>query len=378
MKLRTTFILSAVLAGCLSTATAQKSDLVILDEFGVTNLGIQTVEAEERDFEVSVFSIGRIDEIPSSRSVLSSRIAGRVVSIDAFEGDTVSEGQVLAKVESRQLGNPPPTIELRAPQSGLVVDSHVRIGQPVEPNNELLDISDRSRMWAIAKIPEQEAARVRIGSQAYIRIPGLGEERIEASLYRFGVDADQQAGAVEGIFVLENLDGRLRPGMRAEFSVVLEKRKNVMTIPREAVQGDPANRVVFVRDFDIPNAFVRAPVVLGEQNDLFVEVVAGLFPGDEVVTSGSYSLAFAGGGSGISLKEALDAAHGHEHNEDGSEITPEQRAARKKEAAAKAKAESGVEERSSNLLLYYALGITVLCGFLAQQLLARGRKGKES
>jgi hypothetical protein len=31
-------------------------------------------------------------------------------------------------------------------------------------------------------------------------------------------------------------------------------------------------------------------------------------------------LAFAGKGS-VSLKEALDAAHGHEHNEDGSEVT---------------------------------------------------------
>ena len=40
----------------------------------------------------------------------------------------------------------------------------------------------------------------------------------------------------------------------------------------------------------------------------------------EVVTGGAYSLAFAGGGT-LSRKEALDAAHGHEHNADGSEIS---------------------------------------------------------
>jgi hypothetical protein len=51
-----------------------------------------------------------------------------------------------------------------------------------------------------------------------------------------------------------------------------------------------------------------------------VEVLGGLIVGDEVVTTGAYSLAFAGKGS-VSLKEALDAAHGHEHNEDGSEVT---------------------------------------------------------
>lgn len=364
-------MMSAFFAGCLSSTNAQDTDLVILDEFGVKNLGIQTVEAEERDFEVSVFAIGRIEEIPSSRSVLSSRIAGRVVSINAFEGDTVSEGQLLAKVESRQLGNPPPTIELKAPQSGLVVDSHVRIGQPVEPNNELLDISDRTRMWAIATVPEQEAAQLRVGSLAHIRIPALGDELLEATLYRFGVDADRQAGAVEGIFVLENPDGRLRPGMRAEFSIVLQTRKGVMSIPREAIQGDPSNRLVFVKDFDLPNSFLRAPVVLGEQNDRFVEVIAGLFPGDEVVTHGSYSLAFAGGGSGISLKEALDAAHGHEHNEDGSELTPEQKSSR----AGKDIHDHGGTD--SKALLYYAIAVSLLCAFFAQSFIRQSRsRGK--
>jgi hypothetical protein len=52
-----------------------------------------------------------------------------------------------------------------------------------------------------------------------------------------------------------------------------------------------------------------------------------LFLGDEVITQGSYALAHASPGSGLSLKEALDAAHGHEHNEDGSEMSPDQKAA---------------------------------------------------
>lgn len=54
-------------------------------------------------------------------------------------------------------------------------------------------------------------------------------------------------------------------------------------------------------------------------NDRFVEITNGLLPGDKVVRQGAYSLAFAGGGS-VSLKAALDAAHGHEHAADGSEL----------------------------------------------------------
>ena len=216
----------------------------------------------------------------------------------------------IVEVESRQPGNPPPVIPLKAAAGGLVIESHVKIGQPIEPDQELLDISDRSVMWAVAKIPEKEAALVKEGTPARIRIPALGGESIEAKLTRFGIAADRQAGTVEGIFELPNPNGDLHPGMRAEFSIITAKRENVMAVPRTALQGDPSKRVVFVKDFELKNAFVKAPIVTGEQNDGYVEVLSGLFPADEVVTRGSYSLGFAGAGS-VSLKEALDAAHGH-------------------------------------------------------------------
>ena len=361
--------LSAVCLSLLSvtSVSAAPDAPIILDETGVANLRIQTVEVEERDFETTVFAIGRIEEIPSHHSVLSSRVAGRVIDLKAFEGDSVAAGDVVATIETRQIGDPPPQVELKAPQGGLVVISHLRLGQPVQPDVELMDISDRSSMWAVAKIPENEAARVKIGSHAHIKVPALGGISFEATLVRFGVNADRGAGAIEGIFLLENPDGRLRPGMRAEFAVVLEQRADVLAVPRAAIQGDPANRVVFVKDFDLPNAFLRVPVVLGERNDRFVEVLNGLFPGDEVVTQGSYSLGFAGSGQGISLKEALDAAHGHEHNEDGSELT-------EADKAKKAEPEEGHDHEGegahalSRPLMIYAAVLTLLFLILLQRL----------
>jgi hypothetical protein len=114
--------------------------------------------------------------------------------------------------------------------------------------------------------------------------------------------------------------------MRLEFDIITRTRPGLMSVPKAAVQGEGANRFVFVVDDVVPHAFVKVPVVVGGMNDQFVEVPEGLFPGDKVVTTGAYSLAFAGKGS-VSLKEALDAAHGHEHNEDGSEMVEGQKAA---------------------------------------------------
>ncbi|MGZ0707258.1 efflux RND transporter periplasmic adaptor subunit [Coraliomargarita sp. W4R53] len=356
------------------SASDRAANTVILDESGVRNLRIVTEEVEMQDFETTVFAIGRMEEVPSRHSVVSTRVAGRVKQINFFEGDRVKKGEVVARVETRQLGDPPPSIDLQAPQDGLVILSHVRLGQPVEPNTELMDISDRSVMWAVARIPEQEAAAVQVGSAAHIRVPALGDEMLEGRLMRFGVNADRESGTVEGIFEIPNPDGRLRPGMRAEFSIVLQKRADVLAVPREAVQGDPSNRVVFVADFDLDNAFVRVPVVLGESNDRYVEVQSGLFPGDEVVAQGAYSLMFAGGGASISLKEALDAAHGHEHNEDGSEITDADQKSGNEDHEDHGDHDHD-EANNSWLLMAYASFMTLLSIVFLQRVLQRKTEG---
>ena len=152
----------------------------------------------------------------------------------------------------------------------------------------------------------------------------MGGTTIDGELLRFDPKASDEGGTIGAIFKVSNKGMRLRPGMRAEFSIVTSSRENVMAVPREALQGDAAHRVVYVKHIEIPNAFLRLPVQTGEKNDRYVEILGGLFPGDEVVTKGSYALSFASG-SGLSLKDALDAAHGHQHNEDGSELTDSQK-----------------------------------------------------
>ena len=299
------------------------ANTVILDEFGVKNLQLETVVVEERDFENTVFAIGRVEEIPGKRWSVASRISGRAIEVKAFIGDRVEKDQLLIRVESRQPGDPPPTIDLHAPIGGLVTTSHALQGQPVEPNQDLIDISDRSEMWVIAHIPEQRASEMKVGTRARITFPALGVEPVMAELARFGVRADREAGAIEGVFVVPNPNGRLQPGMRAEFDIIVNTRPNVLAVPEDSIQGDPASRVVYVKDFEIPNAFVKAPVVTGDKGGGWVEIKQGLFPGDEVVTRGSYMLGFVGGGGSVSLKDALDAAHGHEHAEDGSELPDE-------------------------------------------------------
>jgi cobalt-zinc-cadmium efflux system membrane fusion protein len=304
-----------------ATDDSSSTNTVVLDATGVKNLRLATEVAAPNDFAETIFALGRLDVYPGNRAVISSRIAGHADRVLIKHDHSVEAGELAIVIQSRQVGDPPPSINLTAPISGLISTIHVVVGQPVSPDDILAEILDLSKVYAIARVPEQLAHHLQSGQRAQLTVTATGNQVYPAELEHLGALADPITGTVEAAFYVDNPDLILRPGMRVEFSVEVSRRPDVISVPRSALQGTPANRFVYVKDFDIPNAFIKTPVVVGQSNDQRAEIISGLFPFDEVVTRGAYSLAFAGAGT-LSLKEALDAAHGHEHNADGSEMTP--------------------------------------------------------
>lgn len=353
--------LSAVAAG-------RAESTIVLDEAGILNLGLETAPAEELDFEETIQAQGRLRTLPGKRAVVSSRIAGRAVQVPAYPDRAVVAGEPLVIVESRLPGDPPPQVTLTAPMDGLVAELAIAPGEPVQPERALLAVLDLSALHALAEVPEHLAGRIRRDQPVRLSVPAFPGRLWEAYVEHLGAVMDEASGTLEVAAHVGNPGLRLRPGMRAEFEIVTGVRSNVLAIPRAAVQGDGAERFVFIRDYELPNAFVKTPVVIGARNGQFVEVVQGLFPGDEVVTRGAYALGFAGRGS-VSLKEALDAAHGHPHNEDGSEMTPEQLAAAGGNSEGHA---HGQPPASPALLLLLALNALLLGLLLLATLRKRG------
>lgn len=307
----------------LARSTTRQANTVILDATAVKNLGLETAEVEERPFEETLFSLGRIDVLPGKRAVVTSRIPGRVVKVLAYPDQAVKTGDPLVVIESRQPGDPPPEITLTAPMDGLVTELIAVPGEPVSPDRPLLAIVDLSVVHAVARVPEQFTDQILQGQTVRVTSPGWPGEVWKTRVEHLGALADAASGTIEAVCHVNNEGTWLRPGMRAEFQFVTRSHPNVLVIPRSAVQGEGAQRFVFRTDEELPHTFVKTPIVVGDENDQFAEVKQGLFAGDEVVTRGAYPLAYAGRGT-VSLKEALDAAHGHPHNEDGSEITGNQ------------------------------------------------------
>ncbi len=350
MKIVSTLILA--LLSSSFTLTAQHTELdpntVLLTPIQKKNAGITTTAPEVSTFQTTLFCIGRIQAIPGNRTVVSSRIAGRVISKPPVVGDYVNKGDTVIQVESRQPGSPPPIIPVKASASGTVFESHVHLGEPVDPSEELMDIIDIRQIWAVANIPESKASNVKIGQKSIIKVVSLGNETFEGTLIRFGTQADADTGTLKAIFLLQNPERKLRPNMLTEFNIVTKTREKAFTVPNSAVQGDRLNSHLFKINYDLTTktskAYTKVPVVLGEVNDRVTEIILQnkeLNIVDEVVISGGYFLSHTSSADKGSLKEALDSAHGHEHNEDGSEMNAVEKADVANKKAAGANGENG-------------------------------------
>jgi hypothetical protein len=61
-----------------------------------------------------------------------------------------------------------------------------RLGDPIDPEKALMEITDLSEVYAVARVPEHQAGRMKPGTVAHIKVAALPNEKFEGELLRFG------------------------------------------------------------------------------------------------------------------------------------------------------------------------------------------------
>ncbi len=92
------------------------------------------------------------------------------------------------------------------------------------------------------------------------------------------------------IHIMAGIDNRarkLKPGMYADTHIVVGESRSALVVPEEAVLDDESLSIVFVRE---EGGYHRHVVQTGTESHGWVEIVSGLDPGAEVVTTGAYQL----------------------------------------------------------------------------------------
>lgn len=182
-------------------------------------------------------------------------------------------------------------LPILAPRHGIVVTRDVVAGEVVDVSRTLFTVVDTSGMWLMLNVPLEKARYIAVGQKVLFRPDGL-EHRDEGTITWISTDVDTQTRTVRVRAELSNDDGHLRNETFGAGEIVLREEASAIVVPTHAVHWEGCCHVVFVRDKNFlrkgsfkvfHTRMVRPGVTNGDQT----EVLAGLFPGEVVVTKGS-------------------------------------------------------------------------------------------
>jgi len=183
--------------------------------------------------------------------------------------------------------------EVRAPVTGRIGVSAVRVGAVIGANDTLATVRQLKPIYIAFGLPERYLGELRAAQNAMVSFTLQGSrDRIEGGRVQvLDNTIDPQTGTIAVRAVFENADERLWPGTLGAVTLTLRTEDNVVAVPSEAVQAGQAGQFVFIlqKDGDREIAKVR-PVKVARTVDGESIIASGLDGGETVVLDGQLSL----------------------------------------------------------------------------------------
>jgi multidrug efflux pump subunit AcrA (membrane-fusion protein) len=177
---------------------------------------------------------------------------------------------------------------IRAPRDGLVILGTDREGQKLDVNDNVnpgmvvVELAQLDDLVVQAEVPEYAAARLAVGQPAQVTLDAGGGSALGGEIVAVASIVRRQSqysqAMVRDVTVrLDEVDGvELRPGMSAKLTLVIERRRQALAVPDQALQYRGGRPGVVVRGEG------WRPVLLGGESAGLRIVTEGLEAGAEV------------------------------------------------------------------------------------------------
>ncbi|MCU0712234.1 MAG: efflux RND transporter periplasmic adaptor subunit [Pirellula sp.] len=212
----------------------------------------------------------------------SQLIATRSISQAEFDTtqSALKTAQALADRASRVVEETKVYLDygiVRAPYTGIVVDKAVNPGDTVIPGQTLLTIYEPGNMQLVANVRESLALNLRVGQSITAKLESL-EHQCTATISEVVPKADASSHSFE-VKATGPCPPGIYAGMFGRLYIPLEDEK-VILIPSNAVQRVGQLTLAQVAQGD---RSVRRSIQTGRVYGDFIEVLAGLVPGERVI-----------------------------------------------------------------------------------------------
>jgi RND family efflux transporter MFP subunit len=177
-----------------------------------------------------------------------TELIGRgVATTQAYErmSTDLRQVQALISVQMEKLDD----YTITAPMEGIVLRRDGDVGEIAEPGQILFRVGVPKPLHVVAEVNEEDIPRVAVGQTVLLRTDAFLGQRLEGKVYEITPMGDAVAKTYR-IRVALPEDTPLQVGMSVEANVVTREKANALLVPADAVQGSN----VFVIDGAVPGA----------------------------------------------------------------------------------------------------------------------------
>jgi len=179
-------------------------------------------------------------------------------------------------------------IPIFAPQSGTVTQLNIREGMYVTPSLEMFTITDLSTIWVMVEVFEHQLDWVQQGLKAEIKVPALPGRVWKGKVDYIYPELEPKTRTLKVRLHFDNEDGLLKLNMFAQAVIHGKPKKNILTIPQQALLATGERESVIKALGD--GRFKPVDVKTGMRSQGEIEILAGLKSGDQIVLSGQFLL----------------------------------------------------------------------------------------
>jgi cobalt-zinc-cadmium efflux system membrane fusion protein len=222
----------------------------------------------------------------------AAQAAERALHLYGEDDDEIARLRAAAESDGTLPSADPPRLTIRAPFDGRVIDRKVTPGALFEALQPLMTVADLSTVWVFLQAYEKDLALLSKGLPVTIRSEAYPQDSFYGRVDFLGSVMDETTRTVKLRATVDNHAEKLRPGMFVKAQVDVPKpeaeARTILAVPQSALQTLEGRTALFVRT--APGVFTRRFVETGHSFEGFTEVLAGVKPGDAVVTEGSFVL----------------------------------------------------------------------------------------
>jgi membrane fusion protein (multidrug efflux system) len=232
---------------------------------------VELAEAErEKKRMVRLFEGGSATEQSKDKAVTAAELAAARVN--------------LAKANLRLAEINLEESTITSPINGVVTTKHIDQGNLIREGDRIATIADMNTVKVIAAVAEKYAEKIFVGTPAEIGVDAYEEKVFDAEVYSVYPALDEQTHTIQIEIRLNNADLLLKPGMFARVNLIIQRKDDVVVIPRDVILGERIGEpYVYVVESETAR---KRPVKIGIHQADRYEIIDGLNQGEKLVING--------------------------------------------------------------------------------------------